>query len=174
MAEILLGNIKGENGATYTPALDSDGNLSWANDKGLPNPPTVNIKGPQGPAGSGGGSGDGIPRTGNRGVLAGSNALNLLVNQAETVINGSTNDDTFLMCQGMLCNVTFEKGGSETWCKHIAVYNEAGLVTLTVPSDGSILFDNATAEYAPSALDLLVYVWYGDVGLGIIYTKQIA
>lgn len=74
MAEILLGNIKGENGATYTPALDSDGNLSWSNDKGLPNPPTVNIKGPQGPAGEvsgGGGSGDAIPKVGDRGVLAG-------------------------------------------------------------------------------------------------------
>lgn len=74
MAEILLGNIKGENGATYTPALDSDGNLSWSNDKGLPNPPTVNIKGPQGPAGEvsgGGGSGDAIPKVGNRGNLAG-------------------------------------------------------------------------------------------------------
>ena len=28
--------------------MDSDGNLSWSNDKGLSNPQTVNIKGPQG------------------------------------------------------------------------------------------------------------------------------
>ena len=33
-------------GATFTPSVDSDGNLSWTNDGGLPNPPTVNIKGP--------------------------------------------------------------------------------------------------------------------------------
>lgn len=74
MAEILLGNIKGPKGVTFTPAVDSNGNLSWTNDGGLTNPPSVNIKGPkgdQGPAGEGGGSGDAIPKTGDRGLLAG-------------------------------------------------------------------------------------------------------
>lgn len=47
----------GADGATFTPSVDSAGNLSWTNDKGLTNPPTVNIKGPKGDAGSGGGSG---------------------------------------------------------------------------------------------------------------------
>lgn len=49
----------GEDGATFTPSVDSAGNLSWTNNKGLTNPPTVNIKGPKGDkgdAGSGGGS----------------------------------------------------------------------------------------------------------------------
>ena len=32
-------------GATFTPAVDLDGNLSWTNDKGKVNPATVNIKG---------------------------------------------------------------------------------------------------------------------------------
>lgn len=41
----------GENGATYTPHVDADGNLSWTNDKGLPNPGTVNIKGEPGDPG---------------------------------------------------------------------------------------------------------------------------
>ena len=41
----------GEDGATFTPSVDSEGNLSWTNDKGLANPPTVNIKGPKGDAG---------------------------------------------------------------------------------------------------------------------------
>ena len=40
----------GENGTTFTPAVDADGNLSWTNDGGLANPATVNIKGPQGDA----------------------------------------------------------------------------------------------------------------------------
>lgn len=47
----------GADGATFTPSVDSAGNLSWTNNKGLTNPPTVNIKGPKGDAGSGGGSG---------------------------------------------------------------------------------------------------------------------
>lgn len=46
----------GEDGATFTPSVDSAGNLSWTNNKGLTNPPTVNIKGPKGDAGEGGGS----------------------------------------------------------------------------------------------------------------------
>lgn len=52
----------GKDGATFTPSVDSAGNLSWTNNKGLTNPPTVNIKGPKGDkgdAGEGGGSGGG-------------------------------------------------------------------------------------------------------------------
>lgn len=52
----------GADGATFTPSVDSAGNLSWSNDKGLANPPTVNIKGPKGDkgdAGEGGGSSGG-------------------------------------------------------------------------------------------------------------------
>ena len=32
----------------FIPSVDADGNLSWTNNGGLPNPPTVNIKGPPG------------------------------------------------------------------------------------------------------------------------------
>ena len=35
-------------GATFTPTVDSDGNISWTNDRGRPNPKTVNITGPNG------------------------------------------------------------------------------------------------------------------------------
>lgn len=38
----------GTDGATFTPAVDEDGNLSWSNNQGLDNPPTVNIKGLKG------------------------------------------------------------------------------------------------------------------------------
>lgn len=38
----------GSNGATFTPSVDAEGNLSWTNDKSLDNPQTVNIKGPKG------------------------------------------------------------------------------------------------------------------------------
>lgn len=55
-AQVLATLIKGVDGATFTPNVDSAGNLSWSNNKGLANPPTVNIKGPKGDAGSGGGT----------------------------------------------------------------------------------------------------------------------
>lgn len=38
-------SIKGKDGVTFTPSIDDDCNLSWTNDGGLPNPPTINIKG---------------------------------------------------------------------------------------------------------------------------------
>lgn len=41
----------GQDGATFTPNVDAEGNLSWTNDKGLVNPPTVNIKGEKGDSG---------------------------------------------------------------------------------------------------------------------------
>lgn len=36
------------NGATFMPSVDKDGNISWTNDKGLENPSSQNIRGPQG------------------------------------------------------------------------------------------------------------------------------
>lgn len=41
----------GARGITFTPAVDSKGNISWSNDGGLESPQTVNITGPQGDTG---------------------------------------------------------------------------------------------------------------------------
>lgn len=41
----------GNNGATFTPSVSPDGVISWTNDKELPNPDPVNIKGPEGQQG---------------------------------------------------------------------------------------------------------------------------
>lgn len=43
---------KGEDGATFTPKVDEQGNLSWTNDKSLPNPSSVSIRGPKGDNGT--------------------------------------------------------------------------------------------------------------------------
>ena len=43
---LLAARDSGEfDGATFTPSVDADGNLSWTNNKGRGNPTTVNIKG---------------------------------------------------------------------------------------------------------------------------------
>ena len=42
----------GARGITFTPAVDSEGNISWSNTDGIANPETVNIKGPKGDRGS--------------------------------------------------------------------------------------------------------------------------
>lgn len=51
----------GVDGTTFTPSVSADGDLSWSNDGGKTNPPTVNIKGAtgtQGPPGEKGDPGD--------------------------------------------------------------------------------------------------------------------
>lgn len=45
-------------GATFTPSVDSAGNISWSNDGGLTNPQTVNIKGVKGDKGDKGDKGE--------------------------------------------------------------------------------------------------------------------
>lgn len=47
----------GTDGTTFTPSVDSAGNLSWTNDGGKANPQTVNIKGTAGSPGSQGAQG---------------------------------------------------------------------------------------------------------------------
>ena len=44
----------GQNGVTFTPRVDAEGNLSWANDGGLENPAVVNIRGSDGKDGKDG------------------------------------------------------------------------------------------------------------------------
>ena len=45
-------------GATFTPSVDTEGNISWSNDKNLSNPTTQNIKGEKGEKGEKGDKGD--------------------------------------------------------------------------------------------------------------------
>lgn len=63
--DAVLGKIQvlhdGQNGATFTPAVSAEGVVSWTNDRDLPNPAPVNIKGPKGDTGPAGKDGaDGI------------------------------------------------------------------------------------------------------------------
>lgn len=45
---------KGDDGATFIPSVSADGIISWTNDKDLPNPEPVNIKGVKGDPGENG------------------------------------------------------------------------------------------------------------------------
>lgn len=64
--------INGENGVTFTPSVDNEGNLSWTNNGNLDNPETKNIKGPKGDKGDAGPKGDtgeGVPSGGATGQV---------------------------------------------------------------------------------------------------------
>ena len=56
--------LQGPVGYIFTPSVNEDGDISWTNDGGLPNPETMNIKGPQGIQGIQGPKGD----TGEQGI----------------------------------------------------------------------------------------------------------
>ena len=57
--ELIAAGASGEyDGATFTPSIDDNGNLSWTNDKGRENPATKNIKGPKGDTGPRGPKGE--------------------------------------------------------------------------------------------------------------------
>lgn len=43
MADPIIGKISVGDGATFTPAVDNDGVISWSNNKNLPNPASVDI-----------------------------------------------------------------------------------------------------------------------------------
>ena len=49
-----LESLKGKQGATFTPYVSSNGELSWTNDGDKKNPATVNIKGSKGDRGDSG------------------------------------------------------------------------------------------------------------------------
>lgn len=54
---IVVNTGGGENGATFTPSVSTEGIISWTNDKDMQNPTPINIMGPQGPAGATGAQG---------------------------------------------------------------------------------------------------------------------
>ena len=55
--ELNGGNGEGSGGVFFIPSIDEEGNLSWMNNAGLKNPPTVNVIGPQGAQGPKGDAG---------------------------------------------------------------------------------------------------------------------
>ena len=51
-AEQKVSNKAGVDGVTFTPSVNEEGFIRWTNNGGLPNPPSINIKGPAGATGA--------------------------------------------------------------------------------------------------------------------------
>lgn len=77
--------LKGEDGATFIPEIDGDGNLRWSNDKNLDNPEIVNIKGPKGDKGDKGDTGEPITVNGVAPDKDGNIEIRILPNNAEQI-----------------------------------------------------------------------------------------
>ena len=150
-----FGIPKGETGPYFTPTVDDEGNLSWTNNGGLSNPNTVNIKGPQGPAGEGGTVDSELSETSENAVQNKviTNALNeKLGNNGEQILNGTLEVTTETFDEPSVTvdkSVTVNNSGNNTLktTTNIAQINTNGLaigqVEETTTSSGS---DTVTKE----------------------------
>jgi len=140
----------GEKGATFTPSVAEDGTLSWSNDKGLPNPDPVNIKGgpgEQGPVGPQGEPGFSpsveVSKTINGIAVSVTNATGTTT-QAFPFFNEHTfaSGDTLNLTEGAAeyrgtgeigtLVVNYPAGQFEAWLKFITA--ASGAVTITLPT----------------------------------------
>lgn len=89
----------GANGATFTPSVDSNGNLSWTNNGGLTNPPTVNIKGPKGDKGDSGSGGGGSSSGGGKEYIVIEPPLS--IDGVEAYINDIMPNTTYIVSESI-------------------------------------------------------------------------
>ena len=160
-----FGIPKGETGPYFTPAVDAEGNLSWTNNGGLSNPNTVNIKGPQGPAGEGGTVDSELSETSENAVQNKviTNALNeKLGNNGEQILNGTLKVTTETFDEPSVTvdkSVTVNNSGNNTskTTTNIAQINTDGLaigqVEETTTSSGSNTVTKAI-QYGLSGIKL--------------------
>ena len=139
-------------------------------------------------SGGGGGSGDAIPKTGNRGVLAGYNDCVLYgdASQAlEVLINQDSPDDMFISAfdesgeNPTECTITFSNDGATgAFVKNIFLMGVPDFVTVNF--DGEVYPDTFFVDFVES-LDLgmftqIVFANYtngSDVNLGFVSSKNI-
>ena len=126
-----LGITTGANGATFTPAVDDAGNLSWSNDKDLTNPNTVNIKGAKGDKGEKGDTGAKGADGQTPNITIGTVTTGAAGTNASATISGTTPNLTL--------NLTIPKGdkgdkgdtgANGTVSKKVKVLSSASSVTL--------------------------------------------
>ncbi len=103
-----LQGAAGADGATFTPSVSAEGVLSWENDGGRENPAAVNLRGPQGPAGTDGAAGPNRVTTATATTLTG-----LLKGNGRTVQAAAAGTDYVAPVSGTAGNiVVFGAGGA--------------------------------------------------------------
>lgn len=117
----------GKDGTTFTPSVDSEGNLSFTNDGGLPNPEPVNIKGPKGD------DGEGIPEiteADNGKVLGALNGVAVWVNGGSAPAGDLTTDD-ITMAENITLAGNYTQIGNWTKTQNGTAVKEVAGMTLT-------------------------------------------
>lgn len=139
----------GETGATFMPHVDENGYLTWTNDKGLPNPSPVYIKGPEGARGPRGLQGEAGPQgpqgeKGEKGEKGdpGSGAVNIGTGDSNILVTTAGDQVTIKLAE------------------EVAVGSLASAVTLSpIGAAGSeydvIQITNASGTFNPNSISLL-------------------
>ena len=120
-----LSRKQGENGATFTPSVSKDGIISWTNDKGLDNPTSVDITGPQGPQGVGIQS---VEQTGTATTDNGTNTLKI------TLTDGT---EAYFRVQNGSRGAKGETGATPSITVRASVDNSYGTPSVSVSKSGS-------------------------------------
>ena len=128
-----LQGAAGADGATFTPSVSAEGVLSWENDGGRENPAAVNLRGPQGPAGTDGAAGPNRVTTATATTLTG-----LLKGSGGTVQAAAAGTDYVAPVSGTAGNVVvFGAGGALA---------DSGRAVGEIGGGGSYVLPAATGE----------------------------
>lgn len=135
----------GENGGYYAPAVDAAGNLSWTGSKeGMPDIPSVNIRGPQGPAGQDGAPGeqgpagqDGAPGAQGEQGPAGTPGQNATINGVNALTLQTANGISSNQSGGTLTIKLPDGGDVGDVLKRTATSAEWGASPSSLPTGGT-------------------------------------
>lgn len=150
----------GDTGATFTPTVADDGTLSWTNDKGLPNPESKNIRGPEGPQGIIGMRG--LPGYTYTPVISQDGTISWTVNGPLNVPDPvNVRGTTFIPTVSNAGVISWENDGGKTNPQQVNIKGPAGTngvngVTFTpeVSSTGVISWTNDGGRLNPQAVNI--------------------
>ena len=147
----------GQDGATFTPAVSADGTLTWTNDKSLPNPDPVNIRGPQGPQGPRGATGPQGPQGEPGPAGSGGGSATFLIQHPQDFID-------FLA--GIAFSDSLRAEFMDNQSLNLSMFNEYANAG-EFPRRFTILYDSMSGMEAsfPAESELLGYI--ADQGLGL-------
>lgn len=145
----------GSDGVTFTPAVSAEGVISWTNDGGLPNPTSVNIRGPAGPQGNPGAPGaagaDGVSPEVTIASITGGHSVTITdadhpTGQTFNVMDGESGEGIAVTVSGTTPSITAE-------ANHRYICGTLDELTFTPPVSGvvDVLFTSGTT---PTVLSL--------------------
>lgn len=141
-----VSSIPGENGATFTPSVSSDGVLSWTNDKGLENPAPVNIKGKDGTSVT-------ITNVSESTADGGSNVVTFSNGQSITIKNGSKGSAGKDGTNGTSVTVSNVSESTASGGSNVVTFSDGNKVTIKNGINGTNGKDGADGKDGTNGID---------------------